>query len=206
VNPSLDSLVALAREQAAGRRRYLIGIAGPPGAGKSTTARALAPLLEAVVVPMDGFHLPNDELRRRGRLEHKGAPDTFDAPGYAALLRRLGAAGADVEVIAPDFDRWRECTVPDAIRVPARTVFVLTEGNYLLLDDGPWSDVRAALDTVWYLDVADEVRVERLVARGMDHGWSAKRARLRATGGSDGENARLVATTRDRADLVVHCE
>jgi pantothenate kinase len=200
--PSFDDLVARARALAAGRRRIL-GLAGAPGAGKSTLAarlvRCLAPA--AVLVPMDGFHLANAELERLGRRDRKGAPDTFDALGYVALLERLRQPGRDL-VYAPVFDRRLEEAVAGAIPVAADTPLVVTEGNYLLLDEQPWSRLRRLLDEVWFLELDDTLRVERLVRRRVSHGQDATLARewvLR----SDESNARLVAGTRDRADLVV---
>jgi pantothenate kinase len=199
---SLDELVARARPLASGPRRIL-GLAGAPGAGKSTLAarlvRALAPA--AVLVPMDGFHLANAELERLGRRDRKGAPDTFDAVGYVTLLQRLRQPGPGV-VYAPVFDRRLEEAVAGAVPVPADTPLVVTEGNYLLLDQPPWSRVRPLLDEAWYLEIDDMLRVERLVHRHVAHGKEPAGARewvLR----SDESNARLIAGSRARADLVV---
>jgi pantothenate kinase len=198
--PRLAELVGRAARLAEDGGRRLLGIAGPPGAGKSTLAAALAGALNAVVVPMDGFHLADAELRRRNRLERKGGPDTFDVGGYLALLRELRTGAA---VRAPAFDRVREQTIPDAIAVRSQAKLVITEGNYLLLDDEPWGQVRQLLDEVWYVD--HPRRVEWLVARHVSHGWDPAEARTRATVGSDGVNARLVAASGHRADLqLVH--
>jgi len=194
-------LVARARGLVGGSRR-LLGIAGPPGAGKSTLAaqlaRALAPA--AAVVPMDGFHLANAELARLGRRDRKGAPDTFDALGFTALLRRLRAA--DHDVYAPLFDRDLEEAVAGALLVPRDLPLVITEGNYLLLDQGGWGGVRGLLDEVWYLEPDDAAREERLIARHVAHGKAPDEARAWALG-SDRRNARTVARTRGLADLVV---
>ncbi|VTR75487.1 Uridine kinase [Cellulomonas hominis] len=199
----LDELVARARRLADDGERRLLGIAGAPGGGKSTVASALVAALgaQAVLVPMDGFHLANAELRRLGRADRKGAPDTFDAAGYTALLRRLRARGPEV-VYAPTFDRHLEESVAGAVPVPAEVPLVVTEGNYLLHDGHGWAPVRAELDEVWFVDVDDDLRVERLIARHVEHGRTPEAARewvLR----SDEANARLVAATRERADLVV---
>ncbi|MCV2395520.1 nucleoside/nucleotide kinase family protein [Actinotalea sp. M2MS4P-6] len=189
----------------AGGGRTLLGIAGPPGAGKSTLAHAVVAALggRAVLVPMDGFHLAQAELERLGRADRKGAPDTFDAEGFVALLTRLGGQRPDDPVVyAPRFDRLLEEAIAGAIPVPGDVPLVVVEGNYLLHDDGAWGKVASLLDETWYLELDDEVRVERLVARHVAHGRSPAAARewvLR----SDEANARLVAAGRGRASRVV---
>ncbi|MFI8966829.1 nucleoside/nucleotide kinase family protein [Streptomyces sp. NPDC053493] len=200
----LERLVERARRLAGDGRRRLLGIAGPPGAGKSTLAERLAARLDgrAVLVPMDGFHLAQAELERLGRAGRKGAPDTFDAAGYTALLGRLRAAEPGTTVYAPAFDRALEEPVAGAIPVPPDVPLVITEGNYLLHDEGPWAAVRPLLDEVWYVDLDDRRRVPRLVARHIRFGKEPDHA-ARWVADSDEANARLVARGRDRADLVV---
>ncbi|MEV4972575.1 nucleoside/nucleotide kinase family protein [Streptomyces scopuliridis] len=189
-------------------RRRILGIAGPPGAGKTTLAAHVAGELgadRAVLVPMDGFHLADTELRRLGLLGRKGAPETFDPYGYTALLRRLRAARAGETVYAPGFDRELEQPVAGTIPVPPEVPLVITEGNYLLLDDGPdgpWSEVRGLLDETWWVDLADEERVRRLIARHERFGKEPAEAE-RFVLESDEANARLVAPGRSAADLVV---
>lgn len=180
--------------------RRIVGVTGAPGAGKSTYAAMLAAETGVVVVPMDGFHLSDDELRRLGRLERKGAPDTFDAVGYLALLWRLRSEPGPVD--APAFDRHAEAVVPAAITVPP-DVDVITEGNYLLLDKPPWNEIRPLLDETIYVEVPERLRIERLIARHVRHGRSPEAARERAVHGSDAANARLVEATRHRADRIV---
>ena len=137
----------------------LLGITGAPGVGQD---HAVAASLGLPVVPMDGFHYADVELVRRGLLDRKGAPDTFDAEGYAALLARVRRGEPDV--VAPVFERDLEQPIAGALWIPPSGT-VVTEGNYLLLDEPRWRAVRAQLDAVWHLVIDEAVRVERLVAR-----------------------------------------
>ena len=150
-----DSVARLHALMAGGQRK-LLGLVGAPGAGKSTRARAIAEDLgdRARLVGMDGFHLAQAELVRLGRADRKGALDTFDGAGYVALLRRLRAADEDV-VYAPEFRREIEEPVNAVVAVPRDVPLVITEGNYLLVDEGPWAHVRELLDEAWYV-VQDE--------------------------------------------------
>ncbi|MER6775741.1 MULTISPECIES: nucleoside/nucleotide kinase family protein [unclassified Streptomyces] len=193
-----------ARALAASGARRILGITGPPGAGKSTLAARLAQALgpeRAVVVPMDGFHLAQAELERLGRADRKGAPDTFDAAGYAALLARLRTPAA-AAVYAPAFDRSLEEPVAGSIPVAPSVRLVITEGNYLLYGAGEWAEVRALLDEVWFLAPDDALRVRRLVDRHVRHGKAPAHAE-EWVARSDEANARLIASGRTRADLVV---
>ena len=192
-----------ARELISRSGRALLGLVGPPGCGKSTLAAALQAEFASVaqVVPMDGFHLANVELERLGRRGRKGAPDTFDASGYVALLRRLLVQSDDEVVYAPEFRREIEEPIAGAIAVHARIQLVITEGNYLLLEDGPWAHVRELLDEVWYVDVPDEVRVHRLTKRHEQFGRSADEAAAWVAN-TDEPNARLIEASRARASFV----
>jgi pantothenate kinase len=205
--PALSTAAALARaaELAAGPGpRRILGLAGPPGAGKSTLAVRLAAAAgpRAVVVPLDGFHLADAELTRLGRLGRKGAPDTFDAAGYVALLRRLRQAEPGVTVYAPAFGRKIEQPIAGSIPVPSGTRLVITEGNYLLLDEPPWTEVRGLLDEVWWVGLAAAERRRRLIARHVRWGKTPAAAE-RFVAGCDQANARAVAPGRGRADRVV---
>jgi pantothenate kinase len=182
-------------------RRFLLGISGSPGAGKSTLATAVAAAFDGVVVPLDGFHLADVELERRGLRDRKGAPETFDADGYAALLTRLRQPPARV-VMAPAFERDLEQPLAGAIPVPPEAALVVTEGNYLLLDDGAWSDARAQLDAVWHVVTDDELRLRRLVERHVRFGKTAIQARAWVER-VDGANALLIEAAAHRADVVL---
>ena len=193
---------ALRLAQSGGRR--LLGLAGMPGAGKSTLAERLVRELRprAVHVPMDGFHLANEELVRLGCRDRKGAPDTFDAAGYVALLCRLRRPRRGVTVYAPRFTRDIEEPVAGAIPVPPEVPLVVTDGNYLLVRQGLWAGVLPLLDEAWYVETDDRLRLERLIARHAAFGKPPKMAQRWALG-SDQRNAEVVAASRGRAALVV---
>lgn len=207
---TFDDLLARARSLAGdGRGRALLGIAGSPGAGKTTLAERLVRELNGTGdpwvahVPMDGFHLADVELDRLGRRDRKGAPDTFDAAGYAALLRRLREeTDGDDLVYAPGFERVLEQPLAGAVPVPPTARLIVTEGNYLLVGTGAWTRVRAALDEVWFCEIDEDERVGRLVARHEEFGKAHEEA-VAWVLRTDQRNAELVASTRARADLVV---
>ncbi len=183
--------------------RAVLGLSGVPGAGKSTLAARLAAEIgpEAVVVPLDGFHLHDDELARLGLSQRKGAPETFDVAGYTALLRRIRTE-TTTTVYAPEFDRSRELSVAGAIAVRPEHRLVITEGNYLLYDGRGWSEVVSLLDEAWYVEGDEATRLRRLVQRHVEHGKTPDAAHRWATV-SDQANADLVARTRAAADVLV---
>jgi pantothenate kinase len=207
VNPSFADLVDRARALVCDGRRAVLGIAGAPGAGKTTLAEELVKAIGtpwAGHVPMDGFHLADVELDRLGLRDRKGAPDTFDALGYAGLLRRLREDEDDV-IYAPGFERTLEQPIAGAIPVFGDTRLIVSEGNYLLIDEGRWAKVRPLMNEVWYVDLDAEERLRRLVERHIRFGKDESAAVVWATG-TDERNAMVIMATRDRADLIVPAE
>jgi len=185
-------------------KRIVIGIVGKPGAGKSTLTSQLIsnlPKDSAVLIPMDGYHLSNKQLAKLGISDRKGAFDTFDSDGFVKLLKSVNRE-SEKDIYFPVFYREiEESYAADGV-VPANTKLVITEGNYLLLDRGGWEAVREELDEVWYIEVDDRLRLDRLTKRHQSYGRNYEEAFAWASG-SDEKNAELVAKTRDKADVIV---
>jgi pantothenate kinase len=210
---TLADLADRARGLVDGSRRVILGVTGPPGAGKTTMVEGLLDLLRGTPpaglpaddwvahLPMDGFHLADIELERLGSSQRKGAPDTFDAAGYLSILRRIREDTPGV-VYAPAFERILEQPVAASIPIPSAARLVVTEGNYLLLPEGDWPQIRATLDEVWYLDLDDQERTRRLIDRHVEFGKDAAYATAWVNG-TDQANAELVISTKARADLVI---
>lgn len=195
-----EEVAAWIRERALGPERFLVGLTGPPGSGKSTLTSRLSSELDAPVVSMDGFHLPNSVLDDRGLRGVKGAPHTFAAAEFVDAVTRLGRAHDDVWI--PGIDRTHDEPVADAIRVDSGARIVLVEGNYLLLPDEPWDRLASELDVVLFLDLDRDERIRRLVARHVDFGKDRAEA-VAFVHMSDESNAVLIERTRHRADAIV---
>lgn len=204
ITVTVDELVARAERLAGTGRRCILGIVGTPGAGKSTIAARIVDALgdRAVLVPMDGYHLANEVLIDLGRRERKGAPDTFDAYGYISLLRRLADQDPNEIVYAPKFHREIEESFGSELPIPPDVPLVVTEGNYLLLDDEPWCEISALLDESWFLEPDEELRMDRLIARHMEFGKTEAEARAWSTG-SDENNAEIIRASAPNADLII---
>ncbi|EPX75407.1 hypothetical protein [Salipiger mucosus] len=187
-------------------RRLVLGIAGPPASGKSTLAAAVADHLNAEgdgvaeVVPMDGFHLDNDRLDALGLRAVKGAPQTFDAKGFADLVAKLGQI--DTALRYPLFDRARDCTLPDAGHLSAGTQIAVVEGNYLLLQQGDWAALRPLFDLTVLVAPPLAVLEARLIERWLHHGLPREAAEARARG-NDLVNARTVLEASAPADITL---
>ncbi|MGY6548257.1 MAG: nucleoside/nucleotide kinase family protein [Roseinatronobacter sp.] len=187
-----------------GAGRRLVAVAGAPASGKSVLGATLTGALAdagvtAALVPMDGFHLDNRILDARGLRARKGAPETFDAAGFVALVHRIRAGG---EVVYPLFDRARDLSIAGAGVIAPECEIVIIEGNYLLFDAPPWSDLPALWDLSIWLDTSEEVILARCVARWLAHGHDPDAARARAQG-NDLPNARRIMAARLPADIML---
>ncbi|ASY67568.1 nucleoside triphosphate hydrolase [Sinorhizobium fredii] len=192
-------------KRAAGAGRFIVAIAGPPGAGKSTLSESLAEAIaeageNVAVLPMDGFHMDNAVLVDKGLLPRKGAPETFDVRAFLSTLDAVRAN--DGEVLVPVFDRTRELAIASARAIAPVTRIVLVEGNYLLLDELPWSRLDGAFDYSIFIDPGIDVLEQRLLQRWHDHGYDGETARKKAFD-NDIPNARRVVGSRRASDLVI---
>jgi pantothenate kinase len=194
-------LAEVIRRKAAGQGRFLIALAGPPGAGKSTLAAELVGALGAGAksVPMDGFHYDDAVLIARGARDRKGAPDTFDAQGFFHLLRRLRV---EDEVAIPLFDRDLEISRAGADIVTKDDRLLVVEGNYLLLNEAPWPQAAPLFDLTVWIDVPEAELDRRLVARWAHYGKTPEQARAWIDG-NDMPNIRRVTQNSRAADLLL---
>jgi pantothenate kinase len=191
--------------RAGDKRRFIVAIAGPPGAGKSTLADALVVALQALcesaeVLPMDGFHMDNGVLQEKGLLSRKGAPETFDVRGFLDIIRSVRVA--EGEVLVPVFDRSRELAITASRVIEVSTRFVLVEGNYLLLDRAPWSALDGEFDYEILISPPVATLEERLMDRWRGYGLSEEAARAK-TQGNDLKNGALVRDHCRGADIIL---
>lgn len=195
---TLTSIPELAAAVPVSAERIIVGIAGPPGSGKSTIAAALVEALgpKAAQLGMDGWHYPQSRLLELGRRDRMGAADTFDVDAFVATIESLRAD--DGTVVAPGFDRHVEEPVPDAIVVTPETCIVVVEGNYLLHDSGGWERVAPLLDATFFVELEQGIRLQRLIERHVRFGKTAAEASAWANG-PDETNSRLVAGGASRA-------
>jgi len=184
--------------------RTLIGIVGKPGAGKSTVVEQIQNKFrsyEVSVIPMDGFHLSNEELINLGRRNRKGAPDTFDVSGFISLIKKVKQE-PQVDHKFPIFHREIEASVNDEGVVPKESKVIVIEGNYLFSEEHNWSGLFPLLDYTWFIEIDDEVRIERLIARHIRYGKTPVEAENWSRG-SDEANARFIELTAHRASNII---
>ena len=181
VPTNIDDLIKIIFHLSAAKPRFIVAIDGPPGSGKSTLSNHLAKCLgpSAKVLPMDGFHLDNNRLQEMGLLNRKGAPETFNALGLVELMRKMRNCGT---FLYPTFDRKEDRTIPNSGCITLEDRIVLVEGNYLLLNTAPWSELSQFFDLTVALDVCFDTLQSRLIARWVNHGLSEVDARARALG------------------------
>jgi pantothenate kinase len=199
-----ELIASLLSRSANSEDRIMVGIVGAPGSGKSTLAEYVLDQLpegDAVIVPMDGFHLANCIIEGTELKARKGAIDTFDSYGYVSLLTRIRNRDEPV-VYAPEYRREIEEPVASAIAISQDIKIVITEGNYILSSTAPWSGIPEILDETWFVEVDHSVRLERLVARHVKFGKPVEKA-IEWANSSDEANAREIAETQPEADVTV---
>ena len=205
MNARIDDIVGEVLNRAGNSRRFLIAIAGPPGAGKSTMADKVASGLKAkgesaAVLPMDGFHMDNAVLIERGLLARKGIPETFDVRGFLDIVRAVRPA--DQEVLVPVFDRSRELAIASARPIDPKDRFIIIEGNYLLFTQGKWAELDGIFDYTIMLAPPMEVLEERLWDRWRGYNLSEEAASAKVYG-NDLPNGRLILENRRPADITL---
>jgi hypothetical protein len=203
----VENLTDLIRHHDDGQKRLLIAVAGPPGAGKSTVAEALAENLNIVLgdrpaetVPMDGFHYDNAILDARGWRAKKGAPETFDVDGFLSLVHRLKDETGDIAI--PVFDRSADLARGSARIISSHQRLLIVEGNYLLLDRPKWRELFSLFDLTVFLKPTLETIEERLIQRWLGYGFDQQTAEARAKG-NDLANARLILSESRSAEIVI---
>lgn len=184
--------------------RTMIGIVGKPGAGKSTVVTEIQKQFsteDVAIIPMDGYHLSNEELIRLGRRERKGAPDTFDVEGFISLITRVRNE-IDKNHTFHIFHREIEASKADEGIVLRNTKVIVIEGNYLFSEEHNWSEVFPLLDQSWFIEIDDEIRMQRLITRHIKYGKTPQEAEDWSRG-SDEANAKFIAKTASRAERII---
>ena len=190
--------------------RIAIGLAGGPGAGKSTMAAELMTMINAThpgiaaLVPMDGFHIRHNKLEAMGEVHRKGAPHTFEGADFVHFLHRLKTATEPVS--GPGYSRKIEDTVENAFTVPPEARILLVEGNYLLLTEVPWAAVKPLLDYAVFLHVPRDLVAARLLKRHGEEGLFTEERNRAHIERNDLPNHDLVQQSQDRADVVIELD
>jgi pantothenate kinase len=212
-NAAVPEIVArytqiLLKASASKNGRYLLGLTGSPASGKSTFSAQLVAEVnaalsqnKAIVVPMDGYHYSNEELDVKGLKPLKGIPATFDAQGFVDLIRQLKTEYSK-SVFAPLFDRSIEASIQNGIEVEPQHEIIVSEGNYLLLDEQPWNELRELFDEIWFIDSTVDVLIPRLTLRHKEGGRNDKETKIKMES-TDLPNARLIEATKSRANRVI---
>ena len=188
-----------------GRKRYIVAIAGPPGAGKSTFAQALLLLLtekfiQAKIISMDGFHLDNSILAERNLLDRKGAPATFDTAGFIHLINRL--TNFEDNVVIPEFDRNKDLSIAGSSIISTKDKVLIIEGNYLLIEEEPWNELKKSWDQTIFINPGIDILEQRLLNRWIRHGLDGQDAKKR-TLSNDLPNARYVLEKSSDSDIQI---
>ena len=190
-------------ENSEGRKRYIVAIAGPPGAGKSTFAQALLLLLkeksiQAKIISMDGFHLDNSILVDRNLLDRKGAPATFDTAGFIHLMNRL--SNFEDDVVIPEFDRNKDLSIAGSSIISTKDKVLIVEGNYLLIEEEPWTKLKKTWDQTIFINPGIDTLEQRLLNRWLRYGLDTQDAKKR-TLSNDLPNARYVLEKSSDSDI-----
>ncbi|CAN5191019.1 nucleoside triphosphate hydrolase [soil metagenome] len=198
----------LLNAKAAKQSRYLLGLAGSPASGKSTFSAQLVNRINfvlnkevAVVVPMDGYHFSNQVLDEMGLKPLKGIPATFDGQGFVDLIKRLKSE-TNESVFAPLFDRSIEASIENGIEIAPRHEIIVSEGNYLLIDEKPWNELRNLFDEIWFIDSTMEKLMPRLLERHKNCGRNNEETKAKIDS-TDLPNAILIDGTKSRAHRVI---
>ena len=190
------------------RSRYFLGITGGPAAGKSVLAENLSDEINirtgddlAAVIPMDGFHLPNNVLEERGLIQSKGAPETFDVDSFVELISQLHEF-PDQNIMCPAYDRRTHDPVENAITIQPGNQLIIVEGNYLLLNVSPWNIIRSKMNEIWYIDTPLKTIKERLFHRHISGGASKNEAERKVVS-VDLPNVELIKKTCSLVDKII---